>query len=99
MLRFVLLALVANLLTAPSVLAQEAPIRVDITGGKVEQRETPLRIPLNLPKKYAKVEEVALDLKIGGDTKALTGQLAAPGLRSDKITIEESAVRRDLHVV
>ena len=80
--------------------AQDDVIKIQVMPGKGDHLNTPLTIPLSVPEKWAKLDEVAVDVVTGRDLVKTVGQLTAPGITTESIKpTKEGLVRRDLHVV
>ena len=71
-----------------------------VTQGNKAFVNTPLTIPLSVPKAWANFNEVAVDVVTGKDPANTVGQLTAPGITTESIKpAKDGLVRRDLHVV
>jgi hypothetical protein len=60
---------------------------------------SPLTIPLSVPKEWAKFKEVSVTVATGKDAANTVGQLTAPGITTESIKAKDGLERRDLHVV
>ena len=90
-------ALVLGLALTNIGLAQDNVIKIDVTNPRQNE---PLTIPLSVPKAWAKLDEVVVDVITGRDVAPTVGQLTAPGITTESIKpAKEGLVRRDLHVV
>jgi hypothetical protein len=93
-----LAVLLFSLLAANVGLSQDDVIKIDLSGKVVGNG--PLTIPLSVPKAWADLGEVAVDVVTGRDIAKVTGQLTAPGIATESIApTKDGTVRRDLHVV
>jgi hypothetical protein len=92
--------LVLGLTAAQIGRAQDNVLVVAISSEKHEYRNTPLRVPLSVPKEWANFDEVAVEIDNGDETTRGVGQLTPPGITTESIRpTKEGLVRRDLHVV
>src|SRR5271165_301219 len=85
-------------LIAGNLGAQEKTFTITITAGKHAYKNTPVVVPLRLPRALA---NIPLILLTNDNTKeALVGQLTAPGLLTEGIkTADADLARRDLHFI
>lgn len=80
-------------------LGQDNVMKIAVKGVKAN---TPITIPLSVPKAWVKFDEVEVHVNLGRDVDRaiLTGQLTAPGIATESIKpAKDGLVRRDLHVV
>ncbi|HYT89973.1 MAG TPA: DUF6807 family protein [Gemmataceae bacterium] len=85
-------------LSAPaSVLAQDKTITLTITAGKHACENTPICVPLTVPREFAHRTDISLT---GDEAFQLIGQLTLPGLTTAHIkSADVHLLRRDLHVL
>ncbi len=76
--------------------AQDKTVTVTITAEKADYKDTPVCIPLSLPKNLDMFRHAVI---VGGD-QFIPGQLTAPGILTEHIApAARDLVRRDLHVI
>src|ERR1700747_3033729 len=96
---FLFLSFLAVLLFAGPGPAKEKTFLITITAGKHDYRNTPVTIPLSLPKELAQENPVALETK-GSLNGPDMGQLTAPGILTENVPPSAAnLVRRDLHFI
>src|SRR5437899_297674 len=69
---------------------------IAVTAGKTDRVNTPVCVPLSLPKDLAKLELALLEAP---DGKQFLAQLTGPGLLTESIAPAKGEERRDLHFV
>jgi hypothetical protein len=92
------LPLALLLLTGPARAQDKITLTITIKAGKHDRRDTPLVVPLSVPKALG--EEGHAVFKKGENTVVVSGgQLTAPGLTTEHIKpSKDGEVRRDLHL-
>jgi hypothetical protein len=82
--------------------AQDDTLKIDLAEHPAIKpvQNAPLTIPLSVPEKWAKAEQVRVDIVTGRDGAKTIGQLTAPGITTESIKpARPGTVRRDLHLV
>jgi hypothetical protein len=90
----ILAALLAAILPAGARAANDFELTID--AGKTDRTDTPVCVPLSLPKDAAKSVYALL---IKSDGKEILAQLTAPGLFTESVPPAKDQVRRDLHFI
>lgn len=82
---------------APAAAGEEAPVlRLTVEGGKEDQTNVPVRLPLTVPKAQAKITNVVVKTPAG----MLPGQLTGPSIVTEWVApAAADLVRRDLHFI
>lgn len=95
-----LLLILFTAISITHVASAQDVIEVKLDPGKGEAN-TPLTVPLSVPKEYANLEEVNVGARNEkGIAIRVVGQLTAPGLMTESIKpSKEGLVRRDLHLI
>jgi hypothetical protein len=96
MCRYILLAALLSVLVPAAVRAADKEFELTVTAGKTDRTNTPVCLPLSVPKEFAKLERALLRKP---DGKVILGQLTAPGLLTESDAPAEGEVRRDLHFI
>src|SRR5262245_30099458 len=77
--------------------AQQKAYTITVTAGKQDRDNTPVCVPLSVPKEFADQNEALL---AGPDGFRLFGQFTAPGIETEHIKPSgPGLVRRDLHFI
>jgi hypothetical protein len=94
--RCLLLAALFPFLLPEAARAVGRIFEVTVTAGKTDLTNTPVCIPMSLPKGLAEAKHAELQ---GPGDKGPLGQLTAPSLLTESIKPAEGEVRRDLHFI
>jgi hypothetical protein len=94
--RYILVAALLTILLPISARAAGTELTITLAAGKTDRANTPVCVPLSLPKDLADVGEANVCLP---DKGLLFGQLTAPGLLTESVKAADGKVRRDLHFV
>jgi hypothetical protein len=84
--------IVAMLVFAMPALGKE--FEITVSAGKSDRRNTPICVPLSVPKELANLELTLLE---AADGKQFLAQITEPGLLTESIAPAEGQRRRDLH--
>jgi hypothetical protein len=91
-----LAVLLSVLVPAGARAADKEGFELTVTAGKIDRTNTPVCVPLSLPKEFTKLERALLKKP---DGKVILGQFTAPGLLTESDAPPEGEVRRDLHFI
>ncbi len=96
--RFLAVVALLALTCSSASAADEKKIELTITGGKVDAKNVPVVVPLEVTPEMAKTKHVGIKRADSKDT--LIGQWTGPGLLTENIPAKDKAlVRRDLHFI
>ena len=94
--RCVLWAMALAIAVPASAPAQDKTITVTITADMADCHDTPVCVPLSLPKSMATFRHAVIQ----GGAQFIPGQLTAPGIMTEHIApAAKDLVRRDLHLI
>jgi hypothetical protein len=91
-----LIAALLPLVLPAAARAAGMDFEITITAGKNDRTNTPVCVPMSLPKELAAAE---LAWHAGPDGKGPLGQFTSPGLLTESIAPAKGEVRRDLHFI
>jgi hypothetical protein len=94
--RFSLIAALSALLLPAGIRAVGKQFQVTIAAGLAGRSNTPVCVPLSLPRDLARVGDASISTR---DGKVLIGQLTSPGLLTQSVEPARGEVRRDLHFI
>jgi Methane oxygenase PmoA len=95
--RCILFAVLLAILQPAGARAGGKQFEVTVTAGKTDRSNTPVCVPLSLPKDLAELVELASLQQPDG--KKISGQLVPPGLLTESIKPATGEIRRDLHFI
>jgi len=82
--------------TRPAHRSRTETLKITLAAGTHDRTNTPVRLPVSVPKAFAEAREVSLKGRKG---VRLVGQLTAPGLLADPEPAGRDMVARELHFI
>jgi hypothetical protein len=98
--RRVFFAVAMSVWAAAPCAAQTQRLEVIVDGGSATHKDFVLRVPLNVPKDWAKQTAVIVSVDAGSETYRTVGQLTSAGITTRQaLSTPAAKERRDLHLV